>query len=74
MELNDGTLLVSTRVSGNRYNSRSTDGGKTWTLSQWDDLVGPACNGDMIYFTSINDGYEKNRILRSEERRVGKEC
>lgn len=68
LELNDGTLLVSIRnqSKGPRYYSTSTDGGKTWSsIGQWSEMVEPGCDGDIIYYTSTKDGYEKNRILHS---------
>lgn len=68
VELNDGTLLVSIRnqSKGARYYSKSTDGGATWSqVGQWNDMIEPGCNGDIIYYTSTKDGYEKNRILHT---------
>lgn len=67
-ELNDGTWLVSIRNQrrGERYYNISTDRGKTWKgLKQWGELVEPGCNGDLYYYTSIVDGFDKNRILHS---------
>ena len=26
-------------------------------------MLEPNCNGDIIRYTSVNDGYEKNRLL-----------
>lgn len=68
VELNDGTLLVSIRnqSKGARYFSTSNDKGRTWSqLGQWMEMVEPGCNGDMIYYTSVKDGYDKNRILHT---------
>lgn len=68
VELNDGTILMSIRRQGGgaRYFNKSTDGGITWgTFSSWSDLIEPNCNGDIIRYTSTNDGYEKDRILHS---------
>lgn len=68
VELNDGTLLVSIRnqSKGPRYYSTSTDGGKTWsTIGQWSEIIEPGCDGDIIYYTSTKDGFEKDRILHS---------
>lgn len=67
-ELNDGTLLVSVRnlSPGSRYYFTSTDKGATWSSRQsWSDMYATNCNGDIIYYTSTLDGYEKNRILHS---------
>ena len=68
VELNDGTLLVSIRnqFKGARYYTTSKDKGKTWSeLGQWMEMVDPGCNGDMIYYTSVKDGRDKNRILHT---------
>ncbi len=66
VELNNGDLLVSVRRRGDRPWVLSKDGGKTWTeRGAWSDIKDPACNGDMIYYTSTKDGYERNRLLHS---------
>ena len=66
-ELVDGRILMSIRHNGNRWYNTSEDGGITWqpTTSEWTDLVAPACNGDMIRYTSVNNGDDKNRLLHS---------
>lgn len=66
-ELVDGRILMSIRHNGNRWYNISEDEGITWqeTTSEWTELVAPACNGDMIRYTSVNDGDDKNRLLHS---------
>ena len=66
-ELADGRILMSIRHAGNRWYNISEDGGETWqpTTSTWHDITAPACNGDMIRFTSENQGHDKNRLLHS---------
>ncbi len=67
-ELNDGTILMSIRRQGKgpRYYTKSTDGGITWgEVSEWAEMLEPNCNGDIIRYTSVSDGYEKNRLLHS---------
>ena len=66
-ELADGRILMSIRHGGNRWYNISEDGGETWqpATSTWYDLVAPACNGDMIRYTSVNQGDDKNRLLHS---------
>ena len=66
-ELADGRILMSIRHSGNRWYNISEDGGETWqpTTSIWYDLTAPACNGDLIRYTSVNQGDDKNRLLHS---------
>ena len=67
VELADGRILMSIRHSGNRWYNISEDGGETWqpTTSTWYDIIAPACNGDMIRYTSVNQGHDKNRLLHS---------
>lgn len=66
-ELADGRILMSIRHAGNRWYNISEDGGETWqpTTSTWYDITAPACNGDMIRFTSENQGHDRNRLLHS---------
>ena len=66
-ELVDGRILMSIRHGGNRWYNISEDGGETWqpTTSTWYDITAPACNGDMIRYTSENQGHDKNRLLHS---------
>jgi sialidase-1 len=66
-ELADGRILMSIRHGGNRWYNLSEDGGETWqpTTSTWYDISAPACNGDMIRYTSVNQGDDRNRLLHS---------
>lgn len=66
-ELVDGRILMSIRHGGNRWFNISEDGGQTWqpTTSEWTEINSTACNGDMIRYTSINKGDDKNRLLHS---------
>lgn len=66
-ELVDGRILMSIRHAGNRWYNISEDGGETWqpAVSTWYDITAPACNGDMIRYTSVNQGHDKNRLLHS---------
>jgi len=66
-ELADGRILMSIRHSNRRWYNISEDGGETWqaSTSTWNDLIAPACNGDMIRFTAENQGHDKNRLLHS---------
>ncbi len=67
VELADGTLMVNARVNnaGMRYIHTSTDNGKTWTTKKEPQLIDPGCNASIIRYTSIADGYKKNRLLFS---------
>lgn len=66
-ELVDGRILMSIRHGGNRWYNVSEDAGATWqpTVSTWYDIVAPACNGDLIRYTSVEQGSNKNRLLHS---------
>ena len=66
-ELVDGRILMSIRHNGKRWYNISNDGGETWqsSTSTWNDITAPACNGDMIRYTSVNQGFDKNRLLHS---------
>ena len=68
VELNqDGHLLMNIRPNGpiwKRLLSRSYDYGETWTEAKIQhDLPSSGSNGDMIYYTSTLNGYDKNRII-----------
>ncbi len=66
-ELVDGRILMSIRHSGKRRYNISEDGGETWqpTTSTWNDITAPACNGDVIRYTSVSQGHNKSRLLHS---------
>lgn len=67
VELADGRILMSIRHEGERWYNISEDGGTTWRpeTSAWPDLVATACNGDIIRYSSVNEGDEKNILLHS---------
>ncbi|MEG2149739.1 MAG: LamG-like jellyroll fold domain-containing protein [Bacteroidaceae bacterium] len=66
VELNDGTILMSIRQKGKRWFNKSTDNGETWGEAYpQNDLITPACNGDIIRYTSTKKGFEKDRLLHS---------
>lgn len=66
VELSDGRVMISVRHAPNRYVNYSSDRGKTWgTQSVNTYLVDPACNGEILEYTSTKDGLDKNRILHS---------
>lgn len=70
VELVDGSWLINSRInkSGMRYIHRSNDQGKTWNSTPEPTLIDPGCNGSIIRYTSVNDGYKKNRLLFSNAR------
>ena len=66
VELNDGTLLMVARPEGiyQRFLAKSTDNGETWSVAEpHKDLRSSSSNGDIIYYTSTNNGWDKNRII-----------
>ena len=67
VELDDGSWMINSRAQGKgmRYVHVSTDEGKTWQTRPEPALIDPGCNGSIIRYTSIKDGYEKNRLLFS---------
>jgi sialidase-1 len=67
VELADGSWMVNARANGNklRYIHVSYDEGKTWNSKPDPQLIDPNCNASIIRYTSINDGYKKNRLLFS---------
>lgn len=78
VELNDGRILMSIRrqSKGARYytisdNVPSTTEPVSWTqkttstVDSWAEMIEPACNGDLVRYTSTLDGYDKNRILHT---------
>lgn len=65
-ELNNGDILISMRRSGGREFNTSPDNGKTWRIHYLQkELKSPACNGELLYYTSVNDGYDRNRMIHS---------
>ncbi|KAK8876516.1 hypothetical protein M9Y10_006730 [Tritrichomonas musculus] len=66
VELNNGSVLMSIRHKPHRFFSISHDKGLTWS-NWWDkpELIDPACNGEIKYYTSTLDGYNKDRLIHS---------
>lgn len=78
VELNDGHILMSIRrqSKGARYytisdNVPSKTEPVSWTqkttstVDSWAEMIEPACNGDIVRYTSTLDGYDKDRILHT---------
>ena len=67
VELIDGSWMVNARENkgGFRYVHTSTDEGKTWITKADSTLIDPGCNASIIRYTSVQDGFEKNRLLFS---------
>jgi sialidase-1 len=72
VELVDGTWMINSRVNGAgiRYIHTSTDEGLTWETKPDSSLIDPGCNASIIRYTSVDDGYEKNRLLFSNAKMV----
>ncbi len=67
VELVDGSWMVNARTNGTGLRSvhTSIDKGKSWESKLDSNLIDPGCNGSIIRYTSIKDGYKKNRLLFS---------
>ena len=67
VELADGNWMINSRVNGSklRYVHTSDNEGSTWESRPDSLLIDPGCNGSIIRYTSINEGYTKNRLLFS---------
>ena len=67
VELADGSWMINSRSNNHklRYIHVSKDEGKTWVSKPDTNLVDPKCNASIIRYTSIKDGYKKNRLLFS---------
>lgn len=67
LELTDGTWMINSRVhhKGLRIVHTSKDEGKTWETREEPQLIDPGNNASFIRYTSVEDGYDKNRILFS---------
>lgn len=65
VELDDGRWMVNCRDngSGKRYVHVSSDQGKTWNSRPEPELIDPGCNGSIIRYTSVKDGYKHSRLL-----------
>lgn len=67
IEENDGTVVLSTRRSGERGFNRSTDAGTTWGEQTVDPQIwGTSCNADLLVY---NDSVYIHSILNAPDRR-----
>lgn len=67
VELANGSWMINSRANGKkkRFVHVSSDRGKSWETRPEPELIDPGCNGSIIRYTSIKDGYRKNRLLFS---------
>lgn len=66
VERADSTILMSIRNPGYRRFNTSADWGMTWGNAYTEnEITDPNCNGDILRYTCVKDGYLKNRILHS---------
>ena len=73
VELADGTWMVNSRVDKDqnmRFVHTSKDEGKTWISRADSTLIDPSCNASIIRYTSVNDEYDKNRLLFSNAKSI----
>ncbi len=64
VQLHDDSLMLNSRVEpGKRYVHRSADGGRTWeSAADW-NLPDPQCNACIVQYTSMRNGYSKDRLI-----------
>lgn len=66
VELVDGRILMSVRQNGARGYNISDDGGVTWgEQGTWPEMTTNACNGDMIRYSAVDAGGERNILVHS---------
>jgi Neuraminidase (sialidase) len=66
VELDNGYVLMSIRNFGSRLFTISKDQGMSWsTPFTQAEIPDPYCNGDLIRYTAMSDGYNRNRLLHS---------
>lgn len=66
VQLVDGRILMSVRQNGARGYNISEDGGATWgDQGNWPEMTTNACNGDMIRYSSVDEGGERNILIHS---------
>ncbi|OHT03962.1 hypothetical protein TRFO_28694 [Tritrichomonas foetus] len=66
VELNNGSVLMSIRQNGNRIFAWSSNRGSTWyKASHMYDVKDSDANADIIRYTSVIDGFNKNRLLHT---------
>ena len=66
VELVNGDLMMNIRAFNNRKIAISHDGGQSWDAPYMqEDLIDPFVNGELIRYTSINEGFDQNRLLFS---------
>ncbi|RLD75969.1 MAG: hypothetical protein DRJ07_17130 [Bacteroidetes bacterium] len=70
VELVDGSWMVNARANKNkiRYVHISSDEGETWISKPEPSLIDPGCNASFIRYTSVEDGFKKNRLLFSNSK------
>ena len=66
VELNNGDLMISIRQYYNRKFAYSKTKGADWyQVKTISDLKEPFCNGDIKRYTSVIDGFNKNRLIHT---------
>lgn len=72
IELNDGTWMINSRVNGQklRYIHTSSNEGISWNSNPDTTLIDPNCNASIIRYTSVKDGFKKNRLLFSNAKKI----
>lgn len=64
VELNNGSLLLSIRQPQTRKFAMTDSLGSHWDWADYmPDVMDPGCNGEIKRYTSVIDGYEKDRLI-----------
>ncbi|MGI9545280.1 MAG: sialidase family protein [Cyclobacteriaceae bacterium] len=73
VELVGGKWMVNSRINekGLRYVHTSSNSGETWRSKADSTLIDPGCNASIIRYTSIEDGFKRNRLLFSNAKMHG---
>jgi hypothetical protein len=65
-ELENGYVLMSIRTQGTRMFNISMDRGISWGIPYAQTaIIDPSCNGDLMRYTDLSEGKDKNRLLHS---------
>lgn len=71
VQLDNGSLLMSSRSSPRKF-VLSDDEGETWYPPVVrEEMIDPGCNGDLIRYTSTLDGFDRSRLIHTNQYNSG---